>query len=308
MSPAQPVLRLLLLVTAVALMPLLGRPAGADAQAPPNFAFVVFEPGWNIVAFGGSTNLDSPGLRSVIDAPLYTFQPGDSGFEETDLAHVAPGTAYWVHFAQDSFFFLPRSTIDSYSVDVAAGSCVLVGNPSTSGSARVEGADRLYAFSPALNSYTGGSLIGVGRGAWACNGAQGSTVTVRYQGDMDPLEWPACCGPAATGNSGRAHVIFKNDSSAPVLVGLAQMDGSSEPMAGGGVAGAHLGACRSCPAYSAHDTCNPQAVSYSVDLEPGVYALHVQSHAPDVPDTISTITLSADTSYVFCYYNQAGYG
>ena len=164
------VLRRVLLVAAVCGLGLWQAAAsGAPrAQAPANFAYMVYLPGWNVVSFGDLTGLDSADLHAVIRGPLYTFQPGDDAFEARDLATLTPGEAYWVYFTQNAFIFLRQSAHDSVTTLVPAGRCALLGNPSTRGSARIAGAAHFYTFSTALNRYDDQALIGVGRGGWAC--------------------------------------------------------------------------------------------------------------------------------------------
>jgi hypothetical protein len=298
------------LVVALALLGVgagLGRgTAGAQSQAPSRIAYIVYLPGWNMISFGDLTSLDSPGLRSVIRGPLYTLQPGDATFTEEDLSKLVPGQSYWAYFTQDSFAFLRQSTKQSYTVDVPANTCVMVGNPSTQGSARVTGADHVYVYSNTLNNYVEEILIGVARGGWACMGAQGGLVTVAYIGDVQTEAWPQCCNPQPVSNGGQARLILKNDSPTPLTIGMAQLDAGGDIKAGGSVAGAHMTGCPNCARFAQPGQCSGGAVTYTTDLAPGVYTLRLQSDAANVPDVVSDITLSPDTSYTVCFELPAG--
>ena len=291
----------------IAFAALLARGAArAQAPLPPaNFAYVVYLPGWNLISSGGQTAIDTPTLVQDSDGPLFTFQPNATNYDVVDLAHVRPGQGYWVHFTRRTALALDLSPRESSSVTVPAGQCVMVGNPSTSGSARVTGGERTYIFSTALNNYVAGSLVGVGRGAWACNDTRTSTVSVAFAGDVLGANWPDCCNPHPVNNRGAALMIFDNDSPAPIIVGARQMDTNGDYLDTGDLIRGNLDACVTCPEYTTHRSCSTDAVTSSISVEPGYYTLHIQSEDRNVPDLQTSIFASADTSYDLCYFVDA---
>ena len=263
-------------------------------------SFIVFPAGWNLISFGSSTfTLRESLLQNSL---LYTFQANDSAYEAADPQHLTPGEGYWVYLAAQHGVTLPASGRFSTSTIIPGGQCVMVGNPSTAASARVSGATRVYVFSTLLNMYIEEPLVGIGRGAWACNDNATSTmVMVTDEGDVLTADFPACCTPRPFAGAGRALLAFRNDSPYPLLAGLRQVDAVGQFMA------VSTMACSACPEYTPaeHDArgCSRYAVAGdSVALPPGQYLLHMQSDGPNVPDLQGVITLDANTSYQWCYY------
>jgi hypothetical protein len=178
----------------------------------------------------------------------------------------------------------------------------MVGNPSAKGSARVTGAERVFTFSAALKDYVPGTLIGVGRGAWACNDSRGGMVTVAAL-DVTP---PNCCTGRPRSNNGNARLVFANAGRSPLIVGVRQMDGNGDVLPGGGHAASVIDGCGSCPEQPAGDqqimeACTAAPVT-TLDLPPGSYAVHIQRDAPNVPDDQFTLALQADMGYAACIY------
>jgi len=280
--------------------------ARAQAPLPPaNFAYVVYLPGWNLISAAGQTDISVPSLTDALSGSLFTFQPNATNYDVVDLAHVRPGQGYWANFTKRTAVALESSVRDAYTVTVPAGQCVMVGNPSTNGSARVTGAERIYVFSTALNNYVAGSLVGIGRGAWACNDTRTSTVSVAFTGDVLGANWPDCCNPHPINNRGAALMIFDNDSPAPIIVGARQMDANGDYLDTGDLIRGNLDACVTCPEYTTHRSCSTDAVTSSISVEPGYYTLHIQSEDRNVPDLQTSIFASADTSYDLCYFVDA---
>jgi hypothetical protein len=170
-------------------------------------------------------------------------------------------------------------------------------------SARVSGASRVYVYSAVAQSYTPETLIGIGRGAWACNDDQQSaTVSVADQGDVLGAAWPDCCGPAAYVGNGKGLLVFRNDSPAPLIVALRQTNATGALLGGGALFDDIIPSCGTCPEYSSHTLCSGDAVTHSVPVPPGTYILHLQSEGSNVPDLLADITVQADTSYGLCYF------
>jgi hypothetical protein len=282
-------------VAAVALVGIMGRHA-ARAQAPAQFAYVTFIPGWNLVSFGSGGDYSGNVIQANSDNALFAFRPGDSSYETFTPADTRAGYGYWLHVTKRFNVLLDLSDEDSTQVDVSAGQCVLVGNPSTRGSARVRGADRSYEFSVTLNQYVPTTLIGVGRAAWVCNDTHSGRVSVGYEGDQfGGVIWPDCCDAGPVSNQGQGLVVFQNASDAPLIVGLRQTDANGAPqMNGDGVSGAVTpsGGGGGCDG----------AVSFPFSMAPGTYTLHIQFEQPDTPDIQLDINIQPDHKYLFCYH------
>jgi hypothetical protein len=282
--------------------------ARAQAPLPPaNFAYTVYLPGWNLISPGGQDAIDVGSLTAVLSGSLFTFQPNDASYETTNLGNVKPGFGYWANFTKTTAVALDKSSRDSYTVTVPAGQCVLVGNPSTKGSARITGAERSYVFSTAANTYVAGSLVGIGRGAWACNDTRTSVVSVAFTVDVNGANWPDCCGPTPSDNRGQSFLVFKNDSPYPLIVGMRQMDQNGEYLDDGDLIRGKLDGCVTCPEYdpSRHTSCSGDAVTQSIDLTPGDYTLHLQADGPNVPDLQASVSVAPNTTYTLCYFVDA---
>jgi hypothetical protein len=288
-------LGLALLITAVALVGVMGRHA-VRAQAPAQFAYVNFVPGWNLVSFGDGGDYSGTVIQQSTDNVLYAFRPGDSNYESFSPSDTRTGYGYWMHVTKKFNVLVDLSDTDSTRVDVSAGQCVLVGNPSTRGSARVRGADRSYEFSATNNQYIPTTLIGVGRGAWVCNDTHSGPVSVGYEGDQfGGVSWPGCCDQGPTPNQGQGLVVFQNASSAPLIVGLRQTDANGDALTNGdGVSGAVApsGVAAGCSG----------AASFPFSMAPGTYTLHIQFEQPDTPDILLDINIEPDHKYLFCYH------
>ena len=272
-------------------------------------AYVVLPAGWNLVSFADLTSLQvvGGGSQSPVAGPLYTFQPNDRNYESTDLGHVTPGEGYWVDVTQTFSVVLDTSTLTSTHVAVPAGQCVMVGNPSTLGTARVTGADAVFSFSAVANQYVQGTWLGVGRGAWACNYSNATeTVTTAYDNSITTTDigWPGCCDPQPVNNGGQAVVVFHNDTPSPLIAGMRQLDatGNAAPLTLNNFFRSALSGCSSCPEYTQHPSCNAAAPTDSASLAPGTYTLHLESDEHNVGDIQVTITLAPDTQYSVCFF------
>lgn len=285
-------------------------PAHAQAPAPQaQFAYVVYLPGWNLIAPGGQQDISTDSLTSVLSGSLYTVQAGDTQYEQTTLDQVVPGEGYWANFTDKTTIALDPSDIDSTTTNLPANSCVMVGNPSTKGSAKVTGADNVYEFSAAQNQYVATSLIGIGRGALACNGNHASVVSVAYEGDVITPDWPSCCDPTPSQQQGQALLVFENDSPAPITIGFRQMDQNGQLLDPSVRLYGSIDACTTCPEYdpTAHAAqgCGAGAVTRSFPEAPGFWHLTIQSDDANVPDLVADVTITANTKYTLCYFVAA---
>jgi hypothetical protein len=281
----------------------------AHAQAPApaaQFAYVVMYQGWNLISPGGQNDISTDSLTSELSGALFTLQPGDKNYEQTTLDKVTPGQGYWAYFNDKTTVALDPSDIDSTTVSLAANSCVMVGNPSTRGSAQVLNADHVYEFEPAENQYITTTLISIGHGALACNDARSSVVSVAYVGDVITPTWPGCCSPTASNQQGQVLLVFRNDSPAPITVAFRQMDDNGGLLDPGVRLVGEIDGCNSCPEYDpATHSCAAAAVTRSFTEPPGFYHLSIQSDDPNVPDLIADVTVTANTQYSLCYFVDA---
>ncbi len=292
------------LVAVVAAL-LIGLPADAVTRAQsgtvsPRFSYQVYPQGWNLVAFGGATSLHDEALGRR----LFTFQGGDEDYEAADSDQITPGYGYWVYAPAAIALSADYPSFFTYSVPVAAGRCVMVGNPSMQASAAVRGAQSVFEFSPALNAYLQTTTIGAGRGAWACNESRGSTVTVTAG---VPLVQKFVAPIASTVSPGRVRLTLVNISHSPVVFGIRQMDAGGNPSSDMLAYGSDtIPGCDTCPEQidrkSAAEICiTTMAARRLTVLPPGAYLLHVQYEQPAVPDLIATFTAAPNTAYVACY-------
>lgn len=302
----------LLLCLPVVVLLVLGRPHAAWAQAGgsggPSGTVLVYPPGWNLVSFGSN-----PGISGAVVTrlqTLYTLQANDTAYQTTVPQRLTPGIGYWAYFSQPEVIagILPTPATAASTTTVPAGQCVLVGNPSTAGSVRVQGANRVYTFSPQLNTYVEGALVGIGRGAWACNDGTSSTVVqVEFVGDVVAPTWPDCCAPTPYTGAGKAQVRIVNDSPYPVTLGLWQLDPRGNTSADGSYEYYYWAGCATCPEYAPaqHQSCSADAALNTATVVPGRYVLHLQSEGADVADVQQTVELRANTSYTLCYFVAA---
>jgi hypothetical protein len=290
-------------------------PVHAQAPAPQaQFGYLVLYSGWNLVsaADGGDLSFAS-GPGGLIQDTVYGLPPGATAYTTPPLNHLQTGAGYWVNHPDQNKagLIFDTSATDSVTVHLPANGCTLLGNPSTKGSARVMGADSVYTFSPLLNNYVAQSLVGIGEGALACNGDHDSDVTIAYTGDVITAAWPSCCNPKPISNGGNAQLLFRNDSPSPITIAFRNMDdqGQADEQNPEGITGQVPG-CNSCPEYTvdAHSSqgCSPSATTTQpFNVPPGNYHLEILSDDANVPELISDVAVSADTSYNLCYFIDA---
>lgn len=275
-----------------------------DAGPGARFAYVTFNAGWNIVSFARGGDYSGEVIRQHSDNVLYTLRPNVAAYAVAGPATTLPGYGYWLHVSTKFQVLLDVSDIESTTLNVPAGQCALVGNPSTKGSAHVRGADRVYEFSPITNAYIATSLIGVGRGALVCNDTGGGVVSVSYEGDAPNVPWPDCCQDAETGaspNNGEGFITFQNNLNAPLIVSARQLDAAGGALNRGDVISGFLAGCAGCNAGNTpRSGCSNIGVTVSFSLAPGAYALHLQPEQPDEKDIQFTIEIAADTRYTLC--------
>jgi hypothetical protein len=260
--------------------------------------------GWNLLSFGGATEYLAP-LPANLDAPLYTLQPDETTYRMTDIQHLTPGQAYWAHFsAHQELLEMPSAAL-TFTTALAAGQCATLGNPSTRGSARVVGADAVYVFSPALNSYIQESLVPIGRGAFVCNSsAAPEVVTIGDQGDVVAFATADLPNPTPYDGNGRAQIVLKNDTNYPIVGASRQIqaDGTFVTRSNGfNFAGGIVRACDACSEYaSGTHACSTGATFATILVDAGMHQFHVQVEGRNIPDFLGTVTLQPNLSYTLC--------
>ncbi len=123
---------------------------------------VSYPAGWNLVAGPEGT------VFSGAVGPLYTLQAGDTRYRAnaaTDAVHA--GYGYWAYFPQTTFIRLAGTARLPQSLQLPAGQYVLIGNPANEPVSVSPGADLLFTFNPAGNSYVSTTVLLPGQGAWA---------------------------------------------------------------------------------------------------------------------------------------------
>lgn len=285
---------ILLLALTAATLGLIGN-RHSDAQSQATFTYVVYPAGLNLISSAGDTAMTNLSESGTISGPLSSLRP-DGTQELTDPAHMKPGYGYWANFTKETTVTYHNSE-DSITLTIPAGQCAQIGNPSTKGSARVRGAERVFQFSAVSNRYIPTTLIGVGKGALACNDSRTSAVSVTYEGDtFAGVTWPDCCATGQVSNRGQALIRVQNASSAPMTVAIHQMDSSGSYLTGGVSVDTVANGCSSCQV-----SCDSVAAQ-SFSLAPGYYTLHVQFDGSETPDIQLDAQFSADQQYLLCYH------
>jgi hypothetical protein len=293
----------LLLLVCAGLAGLMRSPVAAQQRVPVG-SIVIWPAGWNLISFGADTSF---GNTSDIGT-LYGLPPEATGYQVTDVQHTTVGSGYWTYFQRRQLWIIRTTSRRSSSLTIPGGRCVLVGNPGTAASARVVGASRVLVWSPLLQSYVQQSLLGIGRGAWACNDTDAATqVSIEDQGDVLTATFPDCCRPQPYGGGGQVLLTVQNASPYPMTAGLEPIDAAGQTSPEATTWYAIEQACASCPEYDpsgpAAAECDQSAVEeQSFTVPAGRYLLHMQSDGPSVPDLQNVVDLQPDTAYHLCYY------
>lgn len=292
------------LTAALAAIPALMTPRHIRGEGTPVPGYTIAAKGWNLISTGTAVTLDVPSAES----PLYTLQPGSDAYQALTWAGLRPGYGYWAFFRENTAVRLPPSSQQRYSVDAPPGQWIMVGNPSTSGSARVAGADQVLVYSP-LTGYRDDALIPVGYGAFV-RSVDGGTITVEARADdAPPIDFPSCCLVGPGDYHGQAHIDLLDDSPFALFYGVRAVaaDGSfPRPTASDYGYGA-VPACESCSEYSsAPSACRVAATSRTVEVTPGQYLIRLTADGDRVPDIILVATLQPNMRYYFCRWVGSG--
>jgi hypothetical protein len=151
--------------------------AAATSTAPVTAGpTVTYQPGWNLV--GGPTGT----VFSQADGPLYTMTAGGTTYTTLpNTSGVTGGDGYWAYFASATTVELSGTgTAMPNTVRLPAGQFVMIGNPSATQTVTVTGADVIYTFNSASNSYTSAgttATLSPGQAAWVYS-AEGAMLTI----------------------------------------------------------------------------------------------------------------------------------
>jgi hypothetical protein len=152
---------------------------------------VTYHAGWNIAGAPEGTRYAGG------SGPIYTLQPGDSGYETFAAGTPAvSGQGYWVYFGTARTVQLTEGVPFTSSV-LPPGQWVLVGNPSGTHTSPATGADALFTFDPGRGYRAAASLL-PGQGAWAYS-QNGGMLSIGFPldvtGDGDPSNSDIPAGP-----------------------------------------------------------------------------------------------------------------
>jgi PKD repeat protein len=136
-----------------------------------------YQPGWNLV--DGPTGT----VFSRANGPLYSFPAGATDYVVLpNTSPVTGGVGYWAFFNVTTTVVLNGSGPGlPFSTTIPAGQFVIVGNPSSTQTVTVNGADVVDTFNPSSNSYTsstGSVTLAPGQAAWVYS-ADGATITIQ---------------------------------------------------------------------------------------------------------------------------------
>lgn len=174
--------KLAIAVFALALI-VLGSGGHALAQTPTPPQTVTYAAGWNLVAFPAGTSL------AGIQGSLYTWQPGDTSYEIVQPSQGAKnGLGYWVYFPSKTTVTLAAGSNATMQVTLPAGQWAMLGDPSGTEFASIQGMDAAYTYNPA-GGYSANvscglpvpgvvcAQLGPGDGVWVYSAA-GATISI----------------------------------------------------------------------------------------------------------------------------------
>lgn len=138
----------------------------------PSGPTVTYAQGWNLV--GGPSGQ----TFTQADGPLYSYPAGATAYTAVpNTTPISGGQGFWAYFSQSTTVALTGTSSSTASVSAPAGQYIMVGNPSTTQTLTIHGADVAYTWSPSANSYSQATSLTPGQAAWVYVAA-GGTVTV----------------------------------------------------------------------------------------------------------------------------------
>jgi hypothetical protein len=144
-----------------------------SASAQTGGTSVSYPAGLSLVSAPQGTNF------SAVDGQLATYQSGTREYQQTAAAAgTTSGFGYWVTFDSPATLQLAPGATTPYTANTLTGQWVLIGDPSGSLPATVNGASVLYTYD-ASSGYKSATALQPGQGAWAQ--ASGQTIVVTPQ-------------------------------------------------------------------------------------------------------------------------------
>jgi hypothetical protein len=142
---------------------------------PPLYAptgSVTYQSGWNLVAGSGGAVLSNAGGQ------LFTFQPGDSGYETiSSSSSLQAGYGYWALFSSTTTINISVTTVHAVRRPIPAGQHALIGNPFNQ-VATISGASKVYTYDP-VRGYQATTTLQPGQGAWVTSAAGMVVITTQ---------------------------------------------------------------------------------------------------------------------------------
>jgi hypothetical protein len=201
------------------------------AQAP---VTVTYTAGWNLAALPAGSQL------SGATGPLYTFQPGDTDYEQVPVSGpFHTGWGYWAYFPSGGTAQLAPGS-STYTTPVSTGQWVLIGDPSGSGTATVSGAESALSYTPGAN-YQATTTLAPGRAAWV-TGSGNVSLAAPSTTSLPPaaVSAPVIVPPATTPTPSGPFIAFPGNGGGPTQC----RDGTVSHSSGSGTCSGHGGIAR----------------------------------------------------------------
>jgi hypothetical protein len=136
--------------------------------------------GWNLVAAPTGSLLD----KAV--PPEYAYGPTSSNYFQVQPGAIVGGRAVWAYFPTDTDVALGPTAATETRVQAPADHWVLLGNPSTTDTATIYGADAVDAYS-ATQGYFPVTSVAPGQGVWVLRHIAGE-ISLRTGADSSDAE------------------------------------------------------------------------------------------------------------------------
>jgi len=139
---------------------------GSSAVRAQSGGTVTYAAGWDLVGAPTATLLDEA------QGPAYALGPDASSYQALGPGEEIAGRGAWVFFPQDTTVSLGPTAAEFSRTLAPAGQYVLIGNPSSTQTLAISGADQVFSYDP-VNGYAQVTELAPGRGAFALAAAAG---------------------------------------------------------------------------------------------------------------------------------------
>jgi hypothetical protein len=155
-----------------------GTGVGTSPGVGTNLGLAAPQTGFQVSLGSGWNLISAPDGTTIPGSSLLTFQAGDTNYEQVAAGTpMKGGVGYWVFLPMATQLTLgTASTSANTTINLPAGQPVMIGNPGNT-TATVNGADKVFMLSPGSSSYTTGTQLQPGQGAWAMS-TNGGQVTI----------------------------------------------------------------------------------------------------------------------------------